>query len=480
MMVKSFRKFVSSALFFLSSSVISLSLVAQANNVGEDVKNYQLQRSELEQTEGPFGSALIEPLTGLVSAYQKDRNYLSALEEQRRLIQIFRTEYGFSDPNLIPLLRTQLEIELALGGTESVSDIFDHMRFVQSSAGDETPEELLSIIDEQAYWSLLRIFFDRSREGVKQFFVARELIEQQIDLAEKSFGEADERSIPWSYRKAVNNLRLVQLLNVSNGLSYETIDRLFREDGALALQDRDAPFFYGRERGSITPTVKQGSMLGQRYLEKSYRLVKDIDEILEQKAAMLKAAESPKYLQALETQAMAKIARGDFQQLLGRSTAIRDYREAKELLVDAGVEKKLIEHFFSVPEPLPSLNLYSSLQGALSAREGSDENDGDRLFLGTFTGWADNIGFSPMPVAPSSFPDIALEYGEFDVNLSISRRGRASSVKISGGNELPGRLRNQAVRAVRKIPFRPAIVDGKTKRVITASLIYKIPLEIEL
>jgi hypothetical protein len=120
------------------------------------------------------------------------------------------------------------------------------------------------------------------------------------------------------------------------------------------------------------------------------------------------------------------------------------------------------------------------LQGALSAREGSDENDGDRLFLGTFTGWADNIGFSPMPVAPSSFPDIALEYGEFDVNLSISRRGRASSVKISGGNELPGRLRNQAVRAVRKIPFRPAIVDGKTKRVITASLIYKIPLEIEL
>ena len=207
---------------------------------------------------------------------------------------------------------------------------------------------------------------------------------------------------------------------------------MFREDGALALQDRDAPFFYGRERGSITPTVKQGSMLGQRYLEKSYRLVKDIDEILEQKAAMLKAAESPKYLQALETQAMAKIARGDFQQLLGRSTAIRDYREEKELLVDAGVEKKLIEHFFSVPEPLPSLNLYSSLQGALSAREGSDENDGDRLFLGTFTGWADNIGFSPMPVAPSSFTDIALEYGEFDVNLSISLRGRASSVKISG------------------------------------------------
>ena len=206
---------------------------------------------------------------------------------------------------------------------------------------------LLSIIDEQAYWSLLRIFFDRSREGVKQFFVARELIEQQIDLAEKSFGETDERSIPWSYRKAVNNLRLVQLLNVSNGLSYETIDRLFREDGALALQDRDAPFFYGRQRGSITPTVKQGSMLGQRYLEKSYRLVKDIDEILEQKAAMLKAAESPKYLQALETQAMAKIARGDFQQLLGRSTAIRDYREAKELLVDAGVEKKLIEHLNS-------------------------------------------------------------------------------------------------------------------------------------
>lgn len=479
-MVKSFRKFVLSALLVFCSSVFPVSLFAQADKAGEDVQNYQRQLSELEQSDGPFGSALIEPLTGLVSAHQKDGNYLSALDEQRRLIQIVRTEYGFSDRRLLPLLRTQLEIELSLGGTESVSDIFDHMRFVQSSAGDENPEELLSIIDEQAYWSLLRIFFDRSREGVKQFFLARELIEQQIDIAGKLFGEADERLAPWSYRKAVNNFRLVQLLNVSNGLSYETIDRLYREDGALALQDRDAPFFFGRGRGSITPTIQKGSMLGQRYLDKSYRLVKDIDEILERKASLLKAAKGPVYLRALETQAMAKIARGDFQQLLGRGTSVRDYRAAEELLVEAGVDSTLIEDFFSVPEPLPGHSLHSSLQGALNAREVSDQHGSDRLFLGTFTGWAENIGFSPMPVAPDSFPDLALEFGELEVSLSISRRGRASSVKVSGGNELPRRSRNQAVRAVRKIPFRPAIVDGKTQRITNASLVYRIPLEIEL
>ena len=480
MMVKNFRKLILSAPFVFFSSVFSVSLLAQTNNVGEDVKNYQRQLSEVEQSDGPFGSALIEPLVGLVSAHQKDGNYSSALDEQRRLIQIVRTEYGFSDLRLLPLLRTQLEIELLLGETDSVSDIFDHMRFVQSSAGDENPDELLSIIDEQAYWSLLRIFFDRSREGVKQFFLARELIEQQIDIAERLFGEEDERFVPWSYRKAVNNFRLVQLLNVSNGLSYETIDRLFREDGALALQDRDAPFFYGRGRGSTTPTIQKGSMLGQRYLDKSYRLVKDIDEILGHKASLLKAAESPAYREALETQAMAKIARGDFQQLLGRGTSVRDYRAAEELLMEAGVDSKSIDNFFSVPEPLPSLKLHSSLQAALNARDGSDQHADDRLFLGTFSGWAENIGFSPMPVAPDSFPDLALEFGEVEVSLSISRRGRASSVKVSGANELSRRLRNQAVRAVRKIPFRPAIVDGKTQRIVNASLVYKMPLEIEL
>ena len=120
------------------------------------------------------------------------------------------------------------------------------------------------------------------------------------------------------------------------------------------------------------------------------------------------------------------------------------------------------------------------MQAALNARDGSDQHADDRLFLGTFSGWAENIGFSPMPVAPDSFPDLALEFGEVEVSLSISRRGRASSVKVSGANELSRRLRNQAVRAVRKIPFRPAIVDGKTQRIVNASLVYKMPLEIEL
>ena len=144
----------------------------KTNNVGEDVKNYQRQLSEVEQSDGPFGSALIEPLVGLVSAHQKDGNYSSALDEQRRLIQIVRTEYGFSDRRLLPLLRTQLEIELSLGGTESVSDIFDHMRFVQSSAGDENPDELLSIIDEQAYWSLLTYFFRPLERGRQTVFLS--------------------------------------------------------------------------------------------------------------------------------------------------------------------------------------------------------------------------------------------------------------------------------------------------------------------
>ena len=71
MMVKSFRKFILSAPFVFFSSVISVSLLAQTNNVGEDVKNYQRQLSEVEQSDGPFGSALIEPLVGLVSAHQK-------------------------------------------------------------------------------------------------------------------------------------------------------------------------------------------------------------------------------------------------------------------------------------------------------------------------------------------------------------------------------------------------------------------------
>ena len=445
---------------WLSICAAGLAISATALNAAEDtdwVGQMQAQEqalAELESLNGPFDPSLIEPLQAMIRLLEEQSEHERIAELQERQLALMRTNLGLENPQLIPLLEDMVLTRIAIGEFDGVTDNLQMIRNV--SANDEDPEVLLRAIDALAHWYLTGGAGDGSRQRATNFFEARELIEDLEDAAVELYGEDSPELVPWLYSSAMNAYQLVGLLNSGEGSSGPTIRELVRHDGGTRLRTSARGFslnpLWSR---TVTPVIEEGELVGELYLRGGIGKIDDMADIFEAEGN-------------LEAQAMAVIYRSDFQLLMNRGTAFSRYREAQELLLEAGLPAERIDLFFSRPQLVPVSRFYPTLEEAIARQEAElatwRPDQEDAIYVAPFTAWDESSPNVSEPVSDNAFWEFENNYHQVDLEFRINSRGGVSSVDIIAADPDDRRSRRLARNAARELRFRPAIVEGRGQR----------------
>jgi len=497
------RIFVCTVMYYLSCLILLVPIASGADNVvdtgvGQDqstvvtvtapvdasnsqliqINRYRDQIADLESEYGPYHTSLLEPLSALAQIYSRDADYEAAAELLGRHLQVLRTEQGLDNPALIPVIETIIPNSLQLGDYAEVSDHFDHIRHLRGR--DNDPALVLEAMADQADWFLTRVYVDEPRLRVRNFSAARDLFRDMLDYAEDAYGEDNPAIIPWLYREAANQYRLLAMLNAGGSLGSDAVDRILRFENGSRVQLIRGTFFDSDQLfgpGSNVPILDGDERIGEDYLEEGLGQIGKIRDMMEDN-------------NDLEAQAMADVYYADFQLLLDRGSAQRNYRKAHDKFLEAGIASERVEAFFARPILLPVGQYFDRLEQALFFQEqmaqqpmvsdvdnSADSDAETSLHLGPIVAWNEALPYSQQPPQPSVVADLALQYQKAEVSFTVNRNGETSSVKVLSTDSDDVRFRRNARSGVREMRFRPRIVEGRSQRVRNVRMQYLYPVD---
>ncbi len=420
---------------------------------------------ELESSNGPFDSSLIEPISAMIRLLEQQSDHQRIAELQERQLALMRTNLGLKSPEMLPLLRDMVRTRIALGDADAVGDQMQMIRNLV--AGQDDPEALLRTLDFLAYWYLTAGAGSSNRERARNFFEARELMEDAEDYAIEEYGEDNPQAVPWLYLGAVNLYQLVALLNSGQGMVSPTVRELVRHDGAMKLRGSARGFSFNPvNSATFTPVVERGELLGEPYLREARGKIDDMAGIFEATGNA-------------EAEAMAMVYRSDFQLLLGQGTAFGRYREAMELLRGAGVAEERVKLFFSRPQALPVSRFFPTLEEAIAHQEAElsvwQPEDADTVHVASFAAWDESAPNMRAPVSDNAFWEFVPEMHTIELEFNISSRGGVASVDILSAEPDDRRSRRLAREAARQLRFRPAMEEGRGKRLRDVRMQFLLP-----
>ncbi|MBM87537.1 MAG: hypothetical protein CMQ41_04105 [Gammaproteobacteria bacterium] len=452
-------------LFAPSFCLAQTNSIATSNDNLRELQRYQSQLEEFESEFGPFNIQLIEPLSSIINIHAEQENFERVAELQVRQLSIMRMELGIESPDIIPLIRSMIEVQQVLGNWGAVSDHLDHLRSLNGSNYGPESEELLNAMENQAQWLLAEFYLGERRSQSDKFLDAREIYRDISRLAERIYGEDSAALYPWYYKRAYNLAILVQLLNTEDGFSQDFVRDVYERDGPGRLEGRWGS--YTQDLFRRIPVVEdRNGVVGEDYIKQGIGYINDIRSIASN-------------LGDLEAEAMADLYRGDFNILMKRSSGRRQFNEAREKLLVAGVDQADIDKFFSNPMPLPVPEFFTRFKDLLSYQEriiGEVEGLPEGVVhLGAFRAWHENARAVLKPISKDPLLRIGLPQYQVDLEFNISSRGVASSVDILSSIPEGRHVTRGAVRAVREMKFRPFYEDGRARRIRDVQMKYFFP-----
>ena len=443
----------------------TVAIAAEDTRWAEQMLVQEAVLTELESRNGPFDPSLVEPLQAMIRLLEEQSEHERIAELQERQLALMRLNLGLESPDLIPLLREMVLTRIAMGAAGEVVDQLQMIRNLSDSV--EEPEALPRAIESLAHWYLTGGAGNSNRQRADNFFEARELIEELEDVVHERYGEDDPALVPWLYLDALNLYQLVGLLNSEGGMSGPIIRELVRHDGAMKLSTSARGFSYNPLwSGTVTPVIEEGELVGELYLREGIGKIADMADIFE-------AAGN------LEGQAMAMIYRADFQLLMNRGTAFSQYREARELLLEAGIAEERIKLFFSRPQLLPVSHFYPTLEQAIARQEAElaswRPQQEDAIYVAPFKAWDESAANVREPVSDYAFWEFERNYHQIDLEFRINSRGGVSAVDIIAAEPDDRRSRRLARNAARELRFRPAMAAGRGQRLRDVQMRFLIP-----
>lgn len=434
---------------------------------------YEEQLADLETQYGPYHSSLLEPLESMEILLTEMESYARVAELQRRRLQIRRTEFGFESSELIPLLEEMITTQLQLSDWEGVADSLEHIRHLHAVNSGHGSEAVLATLRKQAQWLLARVYLDPDRDRADLVLDAREIYDQALDLAEEAYGEGSPELIPWLYDRALSLYYLVAMLNTDNGLAGSAIDEVILRDGMARLHTASANSSVGAISiygpSSRVPIVDADEPVGVAYLRQARGFIQDIEEIGEEMADT-------------ELLGMAAIYKGDINILMRRSSGRKDYREARELLLEAGISEERVDRVFARPMVLPMPQFFTDFAGLEHYQQsqlralprGEFPNlDSEFNHVGLLTAWDEDMRAVAIPAPPEGMAELRIDKNYVDLEFRISTRGEVSSVDVLAAEPDEKKVQRTAWRALREISFRPPFVDNRTRTVRDARIRYQ-------
>ena len=449
-------------------SLCAQDAVRLSNDSLTALQAYEAQLADLESQYGPYHSNLLEPLESMEALLAEMESYERVAELQRRRLQIRRTEFGFEGGELIPLLEEIITTQLQLSDWQGVADSLDHIRHLHVVNSGRDSEAVLATRRRQAQWLYSRVYLDPDRDRADLVLDARDIYDETLDQAKDKYGEDSPKLIPWLYDRALSLYYLVAMMNTDNGLAGSAIDEVVFRDGVARLHTMSANAsigaisFYGPS--SRVPIVDADEPVGVAYLRQARGFINDIEQIGVE-------------INDTELRAMAAIYKGDLNILMRRSSGRKDYREAREWLLEAGIPEERVDSFFARPMPLPMPQFFSDFAGLeryqrsrLSELPGSEDQANH---VGLLTVWDEDMRAVAIPRAPEGMAELQIDLNHVDLEFRISTRGEVSSVDVLAAEPDEKKVERTAWRALREISFRPPFIDNRTRTVRDARIRYQ-------
>ncbi|MFM1897432.1 MAG: hypothetical protein RLZZ385_2506 [Pseudomonadota bacterium] len=411
-----------------------------SNRQQEVIEQYRSQLAELEGRLGPYDAALRETLESLADALIDAGDFDLAQGLLDRRLQLLRTLEGPENPAQLPVLEEMIANNIRRGEWQDVTRHFEFSAWIQEQNPANDLAQRLQARNDVAHWFLTAVSLDDPRNRIRNFTAAMEIHNRIVFEMEDAVGKDSAALIPWLYRHALNQYRIYGFLQAEDELGYD------------AFQE-----------------IQKGFLADEDYLRRALNTVKRIRDIVEQE-------------DDLEAQAMALIYDADFQMLGDMGTAMHRYRQAAEKLLAAGFSQAAVDDFFATPVALPIEVYYTRLADMQAhARRGSLPDaafgplEADSVNLGQFTAWNESLPFLAQPATPAAAGNLELPYREVDVQFRINSRGQVSAPEVLRAEPDQVRIRRDAMEAVRKMQFRPAIVTGRGRRVDPVVMRYRYP-----
>jgi len=313
---------------------------------------------------------------------------------------------------------------------------------------------------------------------------AREIFRDLLILARAKYDEDDVRLVPWLNKRAYSLYLLVAGLNADSSVVTNWIRETAQRDGPARLETPRArgfnsPFSVGGFN-QVIPVTEGDEPVGVAYLRQANGFIDDIAEIADAN-------------DDAEMAAMARLYHGDYAYLQGRSVGRQDYQEAKEMLIEVGIDEARLEAFFNRPMiiPMPTFfTRFSELEAyqrastpdqllAEAELNGKSELWDEPLHLGSFRAWERGLAFVPMPVSDDELLALETPIYSIDAKFRITSSGRVSGVQVLGMEPEDRRAGRRAARAMRMLQFRPAFYGTRARARDHVELRYQITNESE-
>jgi len=456
---------------FIIPAATAQDAVLRSNESLEALTRYERQLEELESRYNSYHPSLLEPLLAMEALLEEQGLYPRVAELQARRLQLLRTSLGFEHPDLIPVLEAMVTTEMRQQNWDEVTDHLEHIRYLQAANyGNDSPE-MLEARRRQSQWLLNQVFLDSEANRANLVLDARDILDDSLDQAEKIYGDENPELVPWLYRRALSLYYVVAMMNTDSGVSGLAIDEVARRDGMGRLNSaRQGRIFspLGFGGANRIPVVEGGEPIGSAYLRQALSFLNDIEDIGEEH-------------NDLELQAMAHLYQGDFHLLMGRGSGQRDFRDARQKLIDVGVEASRVDRFFARPMPIPMPEFFLGFD-ALERYQQSlyadlPEASDNSAHTGIFTAWDEDLADVALPRPPANFPSMQIDSNEVELDFRISSKGEVTAVDTIAAwpndPDAEREVERRARRALRNMQFRPAFIDNRNRMVRDARIRYR-------
>lgn len=436
---------------------------AAAGEKAELQKKYSDAIREIELSSGAYDRRLIEPLRSLASLLNERGEYEAAVQVYGRLLHLNRINNGFYHPGHLQIVRKIIEANTARADWRDLDDNHDYLYWLYQRVYEDDPEHLAAGMGEVLDWKLTFLPLNGQGDKTRALLELEEISEQRLKVLAAAPDAGYPAVASALYQRAMLHYLYVLALDEGDLTGRHLLDR----EGPPPDPQRTAGWVGLRRVApvarSLFPVNKVRPVIDSHLL-KGRRLLERVEKMAE--------LEPPE--RRSESRGMARLHSADWYLLMGRKrVAMEAYREAYQLLLDAGIPVERVDAFFARPRVLP--------QERFSARLPTlDELDGgrDETRLDDFRAWSKAVPGVNFPQTNRDYLSTENgEYVELKLNVGLDgkvfnardprfttirdARGNTSRVRIVDDGGRGDHSRRRALDRVEQLVFRPRLEQGR-------------------
>ena len=329
-------------------------VAAQDGAVEETLRELELYEADLYHMEADgtyYGPQLVEPLSRIADSYMELNRFAEANATLDRAQQIVRIEEGLYTRNQLPFLHRRIENFVNAGNWREARKLQDHIVWFYLNKYPRPDQGMMRGLMELSYVHMRGITEDLPENQGYHYLGAAFSSRVALVVAERIWPGLEQRKAGLIYEQL--RIMYLQASAIAKG---GVVGQRLRATGGNYPATRNV---YATQR--IASPERALNMLrsnGVNFLERMRQIYAGEEE-----------------REVSEALAMVRLYQADWYLLFDRkSRALQAYREAWEMLLQAGVGEEDVERLFEKPALLPEPAFYDSVAKALTARNEAPED----------------------------------------------------------------------------------------------------------